>query len=146
MELAKRLNPERTEYSDTAQKGHVLQLESLPGVWINTNCSSLGIVKVVVAVKNSKLVVRVFGAADPEPNDWGETEADHVYAGSITSRTGAGFTAWYHLDFAQIHLQANWNQGLLVLATFTSFRDGSRRSDYFSREFFHRELTQPKEN
>jgi hypothetical protein len=146
MELAKHSSPERAEHSDAAQNGHALQLESLSGVWINTNRNSFGIVKVVVAVRNSKLVVRVFGAADPEPNDWGEIQADHIYAGSIASRTGAGFTAWYHLNFAQIHVQANWNQGLLVLATFTSFRDGSRRSDYFSREFFHRELTQPKEN
>jgi hypothetical protein len=145
MEPAKHSNPERAEYSDAARNGHVLQLESLPGVWINTNRDSRGIVKVVVATRNSKLVVRAFGAADPEPNDWGETEADHIYAGSISSRIAAGFTAWYHFDFSQIHLQANWNQGLLVLATFTSFTDGSRRSDYFSREFFHRELTQQKE-
>lgn len=146
MQVAKGSNPERAEYSEAAQNGQITQLESLSGVWINTKRDSLGIVKVVIAIRNAKLVVRAFGAGDPEPTDWGETEADHIYAGSISSRTAAGLTAWYHFDFSQIHLQANWNQGLLVLASFTSFTDGSRRSDYFSREFFHREVTRQQEN
>ena len=87
-----------------------------------------------------------FGAGDPAPSEWGEIEADHIYASSISSHAASGFTAWYDFDFSQIHLQANWNQGLLVLASFTSFKDGSKRSNYFSRDFFHRELTQQQEN
>jgi hypothetical protein len=146
MELAKHSNPGKKEYADAAQNGHALQMENLPGVWINTNGDSRGIVKVAVAIRNSNLVLRAFGAGDPEPSDWGETTADQIYAGSISSQTAAGFTAWYHFDFSQVHLQANWNQGLLVLATFTSFTDGSRRSNYFSREFFRRELIQQQEN
>lgn len=140
MQGAKHSNPETAEYSEAAQNGDIMQLESLSGVWMNTNRHSLGIVKVLVAIRKSKPIVRAFGAGDPEPNDWGETEADHIYAGSISSRTAAGLTAWYRFDTSQIHLQANWNQGLLVLASFTSFKDGSKRSNYFSREFFHREL------
>jgi hypothetical protein len=146
MELAKHSNPEKAEYAGAAQNGHALGMESLPGVWINTNRDSRGIVKVVVGIRNSRLVIRAFGAGDSGASDWGETVADHIYAGSISSRTAAGFTAWYHFDFSQVHLQANWNQGLLVLAIFTSFTDGSRRSNYFSREFFHRELIQQQEN
>lgn len=145
MGIAKHLKSARAGDFDAAQNGHVLQLESLSGVWINTKRDSLGIVKVVVAIRNSNLVVRAFGAGDPEPSDWGETEADHIYAGSISSRTAAGFTARYRFEFSKIHLQANWNQGLLVLASFTSFNDGSRRSNYFSREFFHRELPPQEE-
>jgi hypothetical protein len=30
-------------------------------------------------------------------------------------------------------------QGILVAAIFTTFDDGSGRSDYWTREFFHRE-------
>ena len=107
------------------------------GCSLPTNSASRGIVKVVITAQGSKLMVRVFGACDPDPCDWGEMEADYVYANNISSHTAAGFTAWYRFDFSETHLQANWNQGLLVLGSFTSFKDGSKRSNYFSREFFH---------
>lgn len=147
MELAKHLSSEYgTQDSSSAQRSQTLQLDGLPGIWLNTNRDSHGIVKVVVAVQGPRLLVRAFGAGDPETCDWGEVEANQTYAGSVSSRVAAGFTAWYDFDFSRIHLQANWNQGLLVLASFTSFKDGSRRSNYFSREFFHRELPRQEEN
>ena len=118
--------------------GNPLQLDSLPGIWLNTNRASRGITKLVITIQGPKLGVRVFGAGDPAPYDWGEAEAEYVYANSISSHTAAGFTAQYCFDHSDIHLQANWNQELLVLASFTSFKDDSKRSNYFSREFFHR--------
>lgn len=145
MELVKHSHAnDRTR--DSTQLPEPFQLDGLPGTWLNTNKDSCGIVKVAIAVKSHSLLLRAFGAGDPAPSDWGEVEADHIYANSISSRVAAGFTAWYDFEFSRIHLQANWNQGLLVLASFTSFKDGSKRSNYFSREFFHRELIQPLEN
>lgn len=129
---------DRVEIPATPQNGHGLRLDSLPGIWLNTDSGTRGIVKVVTAVNGSELTVRTFGAGDPDLIDWGEVEADYTYAISLSSQVAAGFTARYHFDFAEIHLQANWNQGLLVLASFTSFKDGSERSNYFSRDFFHR--------
>lgn len=125
------------EYPATQNEGR-LQLDALPGTWLNTNSHSGGIVKVVITTQPHKLKVRVFGDADPALCDWGEVDAEYIYANNIHSQSAAGFTAWYRLAHAEIHLQANWNQGLLVLASFTSFRDGSSRSNYFSREFFRR--------
>src|SRR5215470_10229344 len=123
---------DRVERSGRAQNGHALQMDSLPGVWRNTNSGSRGIAKVEITVRGSKLIVRAFGAGKPDLSDWGEVEAEHIFGNSISSHVAAGFTAHYDFDFSQIHLQANWNQGLLVLASFTSFKDGSRRSNYFS--------------
>jgi hypothetical protein len=125
------------EMSDISQNGYALRLDSLPGIWLNTDSGTRGIVKVVTAVSGARLTVRAFGAGDPDPIDWGEVAADYIYANSLSSRMAAGFTASYRFDFAEIHLQANWNQGLLVLASFTSFKDGSSRSNFFSRDFFH---------
>jgi hypothetical protein len=127
------------EISEIIQDGDALRLDSLPGIWLNTDSGTHGIVKVVTAVNGSELTVHAFGAGDLDLIDWGEVKADHIYANSVSSRVAAGFTASYHLDFVEIHLQANWNQGLLVLASFTSFKDGSNRSNYFSRDFFHRD-------
>ena len=129
---------DRLEKPGEGQNGHALQMDSLPGVWRNTNSEARGIVKVEIAVKGSRLIVRAFGAGEPEPADWGEVEAEHIFGNNISSHVAAGFTAQYDFDSSQVHLQANWNQGLLVLASFTSFKDGSKRSNYFSREFFHR--------
>lgn len=129
---------DRVEIPDMTRSGYALRLESLPGIWLNTDSGTRGIAKVVTAVNGSKLTVRAFGAGNPDLIDWGEVEADYIYANSLSSRDAAGFTARYHFDFAEVHLQANWNQGLLVLASFTSFKDGSNRSNYFSRDFFHR--------
>lgn len=128
---------DRIEISDIAQSVYDLRLDSLPGVWLNTDSGTRGIAKVITAVDGSKLSVRVFGAGDPDLIDWGEVEAEYIYANSLSSHVAAGFVASYRFEFAEIHLQANWNQGLLVLASFTSFRDGSSRSNYFSRDFFH---------
>jgi len=128
---------DRVETSAIAGNGHALHLDRLPGVWLNTNDASRGIVKVIVEARGSQLVVRAFGAGNPEAYDWGEVEADYIYANSISSRVAAGFSAWYRFGFSETHLQANWNQGLLVLASLTTFKDNSQRSNYFSREFFH---------
>jgi hypothetical protein len=127
---------DHVELPTTATNGSPLQLNTLPGIWLNTNRASRGIVKVVTTLHGSKLRIRVFGASDPEPCDWGEVEAEALYANNISSHLAAGFIARYRFDFSETHLQANWNQGLLVLATFTYFKDGSKRSNYFSREFF----------
>src|SRR5947207_4296998 len=129
---------DRVELSDIPQNGHTLNLDRLPGIWLNTNSSTQGIVKVEIRINGSKLVVRAFAADNLDSTDWGEVEADYIYANGISSPLAAGFTARYDFDVSQTHLQANWNQGLLVLASFTSFKDGSKRSNYFSREFFHR--------
>ena len=50
----------------------------------------------------------------------------------------AGFLAVYDFDFMQMSLAANMNKGLLIIASYNTFRDGSGRSNYFSREFFYR--------
>jgi len=128
---------DRVERSDAAGNGNSLHLDALSGVWLNTNKAGQGIIKVVVTQHGSRIVLRVYGAGDSGPFDWGEVEAEHIYAGNIGSHTAAGLTTSYHFDFSDVQLQANWNQGLLVLASFTSFKDGSDRSNYFSREFFH---------
>ena len=128
---------DRVELPAAAGKREALEPDRLFGVWMNTNSAGRGIAKVVVMARGADLMVRAFGADDSGLFDWGEVRADYLYANGISSSLAAGFTARYESDFSQTDLQANWNQGLLVLATFTTFTDGSRRSNYFSREFFH---------
>ena len=128
---------DRVQLQATTGNGQALQLDRLLGIWLNTDDESQGIIKILVEARGPALIVRAFGACDSGPCDWGEVQAGQVYSNSISSNLAAGFTAGYHSDFSETHLQANWNQGLLVMASFTTFKDGSNRANYFSREFFH---------
>ena len=109
----------------------------LAGTWFNTDKESRGIVKIVAAARDGVFTVQAFGAASPAPVDWGEVQAG-VYAEGAGAKTAAAFGAFYDHGFLRTHLQAKVNRGVLVVAMFNEFTDGSGRSSYFAREFYHR--------
>lgn len=127
----------QTEGSAGVQGG--LDFSSLLGTWVNTHNATPGIVKVVLTEKNGALTARAFGAGEPLAGDAGEIMAEVVYADSLRSQKAVAFTATYDFGFMTSHLQANMSLGLLIIASFNTFKDGSGRSNYFSREFYHRE-------
>src|SRR5262245_13423207 len=122
---------------ETAAAPRTLDLAPLAGIWINTNPASRGIVRVEVTARDGGLAVRAWGAAAPSSQDWGEVWAESLYTDGIASGKGHGFIAAYDFGFMTSQLQANLSQGLLIVAAFNVFKDGSGRADYFSREFFH---------
>lgn len=115
----------------------------LVGGWVNTNPESRGIVRLVLRDAAGGLSVRVFGAADPEPIDWGEAPVAAVFAAGPAAGEAAAFTARFDQGFLASRLQANFAQGLLIVAVFNRFLDGSGRSDYFAREFYRRQEASP---
>jgi hypothetical protein len=115
-----------------------LDLTTLLGTWVNTNPESEGIVKLILAAGPAGLLVRVFGAGSPEPVDWGEVAVDKLFGDGLVATRAAAFTARFDRGFLGVHVQGNQNLGLLVVASFNRFQDGSGRSDYFAREFYHR--------
>ncbi len=127
---------DRPEPSGPADPGP-LQLRPLTGVWRNTNPASRGIVRLEITERDGGLRVRTFGASSPEPIDWGEVPASVIYADGMRSAKGHAFLASYDFGFLESHLQCNLSQGLLIVAAFNVFKDGSGRSSYFSREFYH---------
>lgn len=116
-------------------------LYALLGTWVNTNDATRGIAKVVLATRDNKLVVRATEACDPSRRDWGEVEAEIVYANGINSLLASAFSAKYRFDLIETHLLANMSLGLLIIASVSTFKDGSGRSNYFSREFFRRQAS-----
>jgi len=95
-----------------------------------------------VAVEGDAVRVHVRGGkTELSPADWGTVSSDSVYGSSMATgdaRAG-GFVARYELDGMEIDLQANLNLGLLVVATFVSFRTRGPFASRFTREFFHRD-------
>jgi hypothetical protein len=116
-----------------------MSLDSLLGTWVNTNPQGRGIAKLVVSQAEGAPQLRVYGSGAPELVDWGRVPIANLYAKNVDSAELMAFDVHYNLGFMEIQGQANFSLGLLVLACFNTFRDESGRSNYFSREFFHRE-------
>src|SRR5256885_16669269 len=92
------------------QKENPLHLDALPGIWLNTDGDTGGIVKLVITSQGTKLKLRVFEVVGPDSRDWGEVEAEHIYSYNIASHIAAVFTPRDSLNYVVIHLQAKWNQ------------------------------------
>jgi hypothetical protein len=107
------------------------------GTWFATDKQSAGVVKLELVERDGAFVVRAFGAGSPDPIDWGEVPAI-AYAKSVVSDEGMAVSATFDFGFEESLLAAYSKGGILVLDTFNTFKDGSGRSAYFSREFFHR--------
>jgi hypothetical protein len=110
----------------------------LVGTWLNTDKATPGIVKLILSVRDGAFVVRAFGACTPSPCDWGEVDG-LVYSGGVDSDEGMAFTVSYRFGFLETILAVYLKSGILVLDSFNAFKDGSGRSDYFSREFFYQQ-------
>jgi hypothetical protein len=114
-----------------------LDLTPLLGTWHATDRQTRSVTELVLSTRNGELLVSAHGADEPQPRDWGEAAAT-AFAAEPSSRTAMAFSAEYDFGFLTVLLAAYAKQGILVLDTFTSFRDDSGRAGYFTREFFHR--------
>jgi hypothetical protein len=110
------------------------------GSWTSTNRDTQGISRLVIREKEGRLFVRAFGACVPSVCDWGEAAAD-VFADDPRSTRAYGFSARFDLGFKETSMQAKIEKGVLVVANFNRFKDGSGRANFFSREFFFRRPT-----
>lgn len=112
-----------------------VDLSALPGIWINSNPDTNGIARMVMTEADGRLSLQVYAIGPDGLIDWGTTDVA-VFTSSPSSRVAAGFTCLYDFGFAEVRLQAMILKGLIVLAQFHSFKDESRRADYFVREYF----------
>lgn len=109
----------------------------LLGRWHATDHQATGVVLLELSEHDGALYVRAFGANGTDPFDWGDVEAT-AYGSSVLATEAMAFSAVYDFGFMVTILAAYAKQGILVLDTFNTFTDASGRSNYFSREFFHR--------
>lgn len=112
-----------------------VDLSALHGTWINSNPDTSGIARMVMSEADGRLSLQVYAIGPDGLIDWGTTDVT-VFMSSPSSRVAAGFTCLYDFGFAETRLQAMILKGLIVLAQFHSFKDESRRADFFVREYF----------
>ena len=116
--------------------GGAVDLAHYVGHWTNTNPETSAITHFDFKQCGERFYLRASGAG--YPGDWGEVEVTpHAY--DVSSPRGLAFLACYAFDFAEITLAGNENKGLIIIASYHRFKDGSRRSNYFKREFFYRQ-------
>lgn len=119
-----------------------VHVEAMAGRWTKTNESAQWIARLVIDVDGDALNVHVFGGGSgPTPDDWGPAKTELVYASNVATgdaRAGA-FLAHFRLPEADVEMQANLNLGLLVVATYVTFREPGTNANRFTREFFRRE-------
>ncbi|HEV2853844.1 MAG TPA: hypothetical protein VHC97_13665 [Thermoanaerobaculia bacterium] len=139
MEVATLMRAEEGLPEGVAPPGGIADLSALLGTWFNTDKNTGGVVRMVLAGMPADFTVHAFGAGSPpsQEYDWGSTGAV-AYASGVASPDGMAFSATYDFGFVETFLAAYTKSGILVLDTFNVFKDGSGRSNYFSREFFHR--------
>jgi hypothetical protein len=113
-----------------------LDLFSLAGRWKNTNSATRGISEIVISEGGKNLRVQTFGASASGPCDWGEGLAT-TYAYSVAGDIVAGFELTYDFGAQEALVTAIHNRGVLVIHTYHRFKDGSGRSNFISKEFFH---------
>lgn len=110
------------------------------GDWHNCDKgSSGGIVSLGVRRRDGRLVAHAYGAGFPErPGafDWGEVDAQPL-ATSPTSTEGWAFAAGYDFGFLRTLIRAYVKLGNLVVTTYNTYRDGTARAPYWTREFFY---------
>lgn len=111
-------------------------LSSLIGRWKNTNGATRGISVIVISEDGKNLRVQTFGACTAGPSDWGEGLAT-TYAYSVAGDIVAGFELTYDFGAQEALVTAIHNRGVLVIHAYHRFKDGSGRSNFISKEFFH---------
>ena len=113
-----------------------LDLSSLIGRWKNTNSATRGISEIVISENGKNLRVQTFGACASGPSDWGERPAT-TYAYGVAGNIVAGFELTYDFGTQETLVTAIHNRGVLVIHAYHRFKDGSGRSNFISKEFFH---------
>ena len=114
-----------------------LSLKNLLGKWNCCDRNTRNLVQIVLDTKGSTLLVHVFGACSPSPCDWGVVEGI-AYGDSVIATDAIAFSARYDFGFSEVIVTGLLDNGTLIVQTYTKFKDGSGRSNYYSRSYLCR--------
>jgi hypothetical protein len=117
-----------------------IESEVMDGQWTKTSDKPQWIDSLQLETIDGETWVRIRGSAAPSPPDWGRVRCESVYANApdTSNARAGGFIAHYDFEDMGVEVQANYNLGLLVVATFVTFKNPGPLADRFTREFFFR--------
>jgi hypothetical protein len=120
--------------------GKPLQISSLCGDWLNADhTGNPGMLGATLTEQEGSLWVRGLGMARPVGYAWHRVRAAS-FAPDPTSRQAWGYLVDYDFGFMRTIVAGYYKTSVLVATTYNTFHDGSERTPYWSREFFHRRM------
>jgi hypothetical protein len=114
---------------------------ALAGTWVNTNSATNSVAAVVVAPNPKGIVVDGFGVCHPTFCEFGRI-AGRVFGPNVSAVVGTSFAAQWNFGFSRTVFLATYSTPrrvqTLTVQEFTTFTDGSGRSNYVMTETFHK--------
>jgi hypothetical protein len=120
--------------------GKSLQISPFCGDWLNADRSgACGILGLTLTEQEGSLWVRGLGMARPVGYAWRRVHTPS-FAPDPASHQAWGFLADYDFGFLRTIVAGYYKTSVLVATTYNTFQDGSGRTPYWTREFFHRRM------
>jgi hypothetical protein len=120
--------------------GKSLQISPFCGDWLNADRSgACGMLGVTLTEQEGGLWVRGLGMAKPVGYAWPRVHTPS-FAPDPASNQAWGFLADYDFGFLRTIVAGYYKTSVLVATTYNTFQDGSGRTPYWTREFFHRRM------
>lgn len=118
--------------------GKPLQISPFCGDWLNADRSgACGMLGVTLTEQEGGLWVRGIGMARPAGYAWPRVHAPS-FAPDPASDQAWGFLVDHDFGFLRTIIAGYYKTSVLVATTYNTFQDGSGRTPYWTREFFHR--------
>lgn len=118
--------------------GKQLQVSPFCGDWLNADRSgACGMLGVTLTEQEGGLWVRGLGNAKPGGYAWPRVHTPS-FAQDPASNQAWGFLVDYDFGFLRTIVAGYYKTSVLVATTYNTFQDGSGRTPYWTREFFHR--------
>ncbi len=112
---------------------------ALAGTWVNTNHATKNVVDLVVSTSLKGITVDGFGSCVPTLCEFGRIPGT-VFGPNVSAKTGTSFEAQWNFKFARTVVLATYGTArrvpTLTVQEFTTFTDGSARSNYTVTEKF----------
>jgi len=123
--------------------GKPLQVSPMCGDWLNADRGAPGMLGVTLTEQENSLWVRGLGMARPAGYAWSRVRASS-FAPDPGSTQAWGYLVDYDFGFMRTIIAGYYKTSVLVATTYSTFQDGSERTPYWTREFFHRrKLAEP---
>jgi hypothetical protein len=118
-----------------------LNAHKLTGRWLNTDLDTEGLAQITIKHDGNEFSVSALGVGADGPIEWPATRARPL--ANLEEEGGQralALAADFELGFMRAETYLRVNKGVLVIVLYNTFRDGSGRQSYLTREFFYRQI------
>jgi hypothetical protein len=107
---------------------------ALLGTWVNLNRGTCHLRSITLARGGDGFSLSALAAGETGSSALGPVPA-RIYVADGTDQP-LGFAACFETDAAETCVTANQTQGICVVQTYTTYREGAGRENFFTKEFF----------